>query len=235
MRVLCYHSISDLSGSTVLHAYGVPPDQFQQQLRQLKESGLRFIDSDEFLSFLHGNSDKFEDSILLTFDDCYQDLLNNALPILEAEQIPAVAFAVTARLGKSNEWDRSIDATSLPLLDKNGLEWLSKKRVKIGSHSRTHAKLTKLSAEELTNEITGSLNDLETSGFDRPSLFAYPYGIHNQIVRKAVQDAGIFAAFTVNPNPVSQGQDPFQIPRIEILRDDVGSKFLAKVLLRGYN
>jgi len=36
--------------------------------------------------------------------------------------------------------------------------------------------------------------------------------------------------FTVKPGEVRRGQDPFALPRIEILREDNGWRFLWKVL-----
>jgi len=230
LRVLCYHSISDLSGSPVIHDYGVPPDQFRRQIEIIKQAGLTFIDSAEFLRFLREESGLSQRGVLLTFDDCYQDLLDCALPILEEQRCPAVAFAVTMRLGMTNDWDKILGAPQLPLLDANGLKILAKSGITIGSHSRTHAKLTKVSADVLYQEITGSLADLQAIGLDCPSFYAYPYGLYNENVMKAVHEAGLKSAFTVKPNLVQPGQDPYQVPRIEILRGDVGSRFLRKVL-----
>jgi peptidoglycan/xylan/chitin deacetylase (PgdA/CDA1 family)/GT2 family glycosyltransferase len=233
LRVLVYHAIADLSRSPVLAPYGVSPDVFRRQLDTLLHAGFQFVDADEFVRFLYGHGGLPRRALLLTFDDCYEDLLDIALPILEERRIPAVAFAVTGRLGGTNDWDEAIGAPQLRLLDTNGLRKLAEKGIEIGGHSRTHRLLTRLPTKELSEEIAGSGTDLEKLGLARPRLFAYPYGECDHRVQRAAQEAGLQAAFTVHPNRVRPGQNPYQIPRIEILRGDVGWKLRWKIAIAG--
>jgi peptidoglycan/xylan/chitin deacetylase (PgdA/CDA1 family) len=171
--------------------------------------------------------------LLLTFDDCYQDLLDSALPILEEKGIPAVAFAVSGCLGGTNRWDHAIGAPELPLLDAAGLRILEQRGMEVGVHSRTHPRLTRITAEELLNEIRGSVADIKELGLKPPRLLAYPYGERDERVLRAARQASLEAAFTVEPGYVRPGQDVYQIPRIEILRGDVGWRFRLKIALAG--
>ncbi|AFZ13626.1 polysaccharide deacetylase [Crinalium epipsammum PCC 9333] len=229
LRILCYHAISDLKGAPVIENYGVSPQQFQQHLNTLLWAGFKFIEVNEFLRFLQGKAGLPRRAVLLTFDDCYEDLLQNALPILKERKIPAVAFAVSKRLGGKNDWDERLGAPQLQLMDAEGLHELVKGGITIGSHSRNHPMLNKISVEQLSEEITGSVIDLEKVGLNKPILLAYPHGEYDENVKRAVQEAGIQAAFTVEPGLMQPNQDPYQIPRIEILREDVGWKFLWKI------
>ncbi len=231
LRVLCYHSISDLSGATLLENYGIPSQQFQKHLDLLQKAGFHFIDANEFLQFLQGKAGLPRRPVLLTFDDCYQDNLDAALPILREQNIPAIAFAVSQRLGSTNNWDEPNGATQIPLLDADGLRELATGGVTIGSHSRTHPMLNRLPVEQLSSEIAGSIADLEEIGLSKPLLLAYPHGEYDENVILAAQEAGIQAAFTVERGLVQPKQNPYQLPRIEILRGDVGWKFLGKVFL----
>jgi hypothetical protein len=77
------------------------------------------------------------------------------------------------------------------------------------------------------------LNDLKCIGLSGPFLFAYPYGVCDDIVKNSMIKAGVQAAFTVKPGIVRPKQDPYFIPRIEIFKEDVGWTFLVKVLLAG--
>ncbi|MER3446459.1 MAG: hypothetical protein C4291_06225 [Candidatus Dadabacteria bacterium] len=233
LRILAYHSISDLSGCHILEQYGVPEGLFLRQIDTLQNSGYRFITTDEFLRFLNGNGGLPRKPLLLTFDDCFEDILKVALPILKKRGIPAVAFAVSGRLGGVNDWDKIIGAKQIRLLDANGLKELAAGGVEIGSHSKTHRPLAQVPTEELAKEVGGSLADLQAIGLPRPRLFAYPHGKSDDRVEKAVQEAGIQAAFTVTADCVMPFQNPYRIPRIEILRSDVGWKLLCKVALAG--
>lgn len=233
LRILCYHAIADLAGAPVVEAYGVPPKQFRRQLDLLRRWGFQFIDAEEFLRFLQGRAGLPRRAVLLTFDDCYRDLLDAALPILEEKHIPAVAFAVTGRLGQTNDWDTAAGAPPLRLLDAEGLRQLARKRIAVGAHSRSHRMLNRITEEQLKEEIEGSLEDLEALGFERPAMLAYPYGEYDENVQKATRAAGLRAALTVEPGLVKPGVNPYRIPRIEIFRRDTGWRFLWKVWVKG--
>lgn len=228
LRVLCYHSISDLRSTPVLESYGIPPSRFGRQLDLLKKLGFHFISPNEFLRFLQGESGLPKRSVLLTFDDCYQDNLDYALPILEQRRIPAIAFAVTGQIGGTNEWDKSIGAPSLKLLDKDGLIKLSKTGIMIGSHSRSHKMLNRVDIKELHSEVHGSVLDLTKIGL-KPDFFAYPYGEYDEVVKKAIQEVGFKAAFTIKPGFVRSKHNFYEIPRIEVLKEHVDLWFLWKV------
>ena len=233
VRVAAYHVIADLSGMPVLEPYGMPPREFKKQLDLLTRAGFQFIDGDEFLRFLKGQGGVPRGALLLTFDDCYKDLAETAGPILKERSIPAVAFAVSRCVGGSNQWDAAAGAPVRPLADASELRKLEADGVEIGAHSRTHPSLPCLDRESLPGEIAGSAADLENLGEARPRMFAYPYGEYAETVIRVVGESGYEAAFTVEPGRVRSGQDAFVVPRIEILREDRGWRFLWKVLSAG--
>src|SRR5262249_13874116 len=109
------------------------------------------------------------------------------------------------------------------------LRYIQSEGVSIGSHTRTHPRLTDLCDSELIGEIKGSLEDLTALGLNPLPILAYPYGLFNESVKKAAQTCGIQAALTVHPGVVQEKSDPFEIPRIEILPTDEGTDFLDKV------
>src|SRR5207245_1899585 len=133
---LAYHSISSIAGDRVLEPYGVPPDRFADQLDRLRRDGWSFVDLDRLLEALGGTGSLPERAVLLTFDAAYADLLTAACPILAERGIPAVVFAVTDRIGGSNDWRRN-GATELRLLDADGLRKVAEHGVAVGSHGAT--------------------------------------------------------------------------------------------------
>ena len=233
VRVLGYHAIADLAGTPVLEPYGMPPNEFKKQLDLLAQAGFRFIGGDEFLRFLKGQGGVPRGALLLTFDDCYKDLAEIAGPLLQERSIPALAFAVSRYVGGTNQWDVSIGAPSRPLADAAELRGLQSAGVEIGSHTRTHPALPELSTESLAGEVADSAEDLKAPAGARPRMFAYPYGEYSETVVRAVKESGYDAAFTVTPGLVRLGQDAFEVPRIEILRQDKGARFLWKVITGG--
>jgi peptidoglycan/xylan/chitin deacetylase (PgdA/CDA1 family) len=227
VRVLCYHAIADLQGAAIIEPYGVPPPEFRRQLQFLTRH-FRFISPDEFARYLEGGGVPRR-AMLLTFDDCFRDLFVDALPLLREFRVPALAFAVTGKIGGSYDWDEAQGAPRLPLIDGDGLRTTAE-HVAIGSHTRTHRMLNRLPTDALTDEIGGSIADLEALGLPRPQFLAYPFGEHSPAVREAARNAGLVGAFTVDGGRVHPQGERYAIPRVEILRSDTGWRFVWKVV-----
>jgi peptidoglycan/xylan/chitin deacetylase (PgdA/CDA1 family) len=220
--VLVYHAIADLEDDPLLARYSVPPDRFAQHLDYLSERGWSFVSLDQALAAFHGGRSLPRRALLLTFDDAYVDLLHVACPILSKREIPAVAFAVAGRLGQTNTWDSAHGATSLDLLDGDGLREVSKQGVEIGAHTVSHRSLTEASAEELEEEVGGAAGIMEKAGLPRPRAFSYPYGHWDARAASAVMAAGYEVAFTVDRGIVQEGVDPHALPRMAVHADDTG-------------
>ncbi len=227
--VLAYHAIEDLGSDPALAPYGVPPDLLGRQLDAVARLGFRFVGLTDALDALRGEGAEDERLALVTFDDCYESVLHAGLPVLRSRGIPAVAFAVSGRLGATNEWSRGRGARELRLLDADGLRHLAEGGVEIGAHSRTHRPLRGLDPDELAAEVFESIDELQRSGLPRPRAFAYPHGEYDAPSRAAVREAGLDAAFTVQIGIARPSSDRFALPRIEITPREVGWRLRFKL------
>lgn len=234
-RVLCYHSVRDLHGAPVIEQYGVPAPWLRVQLQRLRSLGFHFVSLDEALAALQGTSGLPRRALLVTFDDCFVDLLTDAVPVLLEADVPATAFAVARLIGQSNVWDTAIGAPTLPLLDADGLSAVAAAGVDVQLHGATHRSLRGLTAAELLAETSGAAESLTAIGLPPPVAFAYPHGQHDARGRRAVSSAGLRVAFSVRPGMVRPGRvNPMAVPRIEVLRrDGTGLRLLFKVLTAG--
>jgi peptidoglycan/xylan/chitin deacetylase (PgdA/CDA1 family) len=233
LRILAYHAVADLSDDPVLAEYGVPPRLFEAQLDSLSRAGWTFVDLDAALAALGGERDLPRKALLLTFDDAYADLLEVAAPILAARRLPGVVFAVAGKLGGTNEWDNENRATTLDLLDADGLRAVAAQGIEVGSHTVSHRPLTKVPAGELEEEIAGGAALLEQAGLGRPRVFSYPYGEWSPSIAAASGAAGYEASFTVEPGVVTAGADRQALPRIEVHASDTPRRLRRKLLLAG--
>lgn len=230
ISVLVYHAISDLNGDPVLADHSVPPERFAEQLDVLKQRGWNFVDLDTVLGALDGGRDRLpERAVLLTFDDAYTDLRDEACPILEQREIPAVAFAVAGQLGGKNDWDIEGGAEELDLLCPDGLREVAERGVEIGSHTVSHPPLTEVSPTQLVRELEDSADRLDALGLTRPRAFAYPFGRWNGEVAEAVREAGYEVAFTVDRGAVEADSDPHALPRFAVHADDTGHRLHLKL------
>ncbi len=100
--------------------------------------------------------------------------------------------------------------------------------VEIGSHSVTHALLTRCDAARLQHELCGSKEELERITGKAVRLFAYPRDDHNEGTVDAVRRAGYAAAAAVARAPEKRF-DLFRLPRTGIYGSS-RVRFLAKWL-----
>jgi peptidoglycan/xylan/chitin deacetylase (PgdA/CDA1 family) len=232
--VLAYHAVADLSDDALLSEYGVPPDRLAAQLDALRAHRWQFVDLDAVRAALRGERSLPNRSVLVTFDDGYADLLSDGCPILTAREVPAVAFAITNRIGGDNDWDGPRRARPLALLDEGGLRRLVEAGLTVGSHGATHTRLTELTPDQLEAELLGSAERLQAIGLDRPFAFSYPYGVWSPDVAESVRDAGYELAFTVDPGVARRGESRYALPRVEVFAADGPRTLRVKMRTAGW-
>lgn len=218
--VLGYHAIADLRGEGVTAEYGVPPELFAAQLDGLRRAGWSFIGLEELRAGLRGESELPKRALLLTFDDGYESVLTAGASVLTSRSIPAVLFALTGKIGGQNDWDAPGSKGAQALLDEEGLRSLAEAGVSIQSHGSSHRRLTELDPAELGAELQGSRERIRSLGLEAPIALAYPFGVWSPDVAAAVRGAGYELAFTVDPGLVGRSENPFALPRVEVLAAD---------------
>ena len=92
--VLAYHAIEDVDDA-VIGPWCVGPDAFARQLDALHAAGVRFVGVRDVLAWLDGTPLPPR-SVLLTFDDGYADLLENAAPLLQERGDPGRSCSSSA-------------------------------------------------------------------------------------------------------------------------------------------
>jgi peptidoglycan/xylan/chitin deacetylase (PgdA/CDA1 family) len=224
--VLCYHAIGDQWPAPL----AVTPRSLEEQVLFLVRRGYR---ARTFSDALAGSDGDF--SLAVTFDDSYRSVFERAFPLLRAMGVPATVFAPTALVGTGApmSWpgiERWLDGPYAPELV--GMSWgelgeLADAGWEIGSHTRSHARLTELGAEALAEELRGSREDCERQ-LGRPcQTLSYPYGAVNSHVVGAAQDAGYLAAAA--PPMRLSGERRMRWPRVGVYPVDDLRRFRLKV------
>jgi peptidoglycan/xylan/chitin deacetylase (PgdA/CDA1 family) len=190
--VLMYHKVAKRPRGVRLKGLYVTPDQFERHVRELKEGGFRSVTLSDIVK-QNGDGSK---RVVFTFDDGFRSVLENAGPALCSNGFRAIQFLVPNFLGKINEWDVREGEVPEPIMDIAQVrEWLAAGH-EIGSHSMTHASLTRLSVRDAREEIFSSKKKLEDL-FSIPARhFCYPYGNWNDAIRDLVIEAGYETACT---------------------------------------
>src|SRR5437762_13734685 len=79
LRVLMYHKVNDIPDNPTT----VPVGLFDEQLAQLRELGYEVVSPEAVLDHYTLGAPLPAKAVLITFDDGYRDIVENALPALE--------------------------------------------------------------------------------------------------------------------------------------------------------
>ncbi|MBL0169328.1 MAG: polysaccharide deacetylase family protein [Gemmatimonadaceae bacterium] len=207
--VLTYHSI-DETGSPI----SIAPEAFQRHVAWLTGGSVRV----QSLSALLADSENghHEPAVALTFDDGIANFAEYAAPVLRDHDLPATLFVVADHVGRDNRWGGTSQAgiPDLPLLDWDALERLAKAGVAIGAHTRTHPRLTRLSATAVEDELLTATDEIAARLGARPDSFAYPYGDCNDAVASVARTAFRWAC-TTEFRALRSREDHARIPRLD--------------------
>jgi len=165
----------------------------------------------------------------LTFDDAYDDLYSELLPIMQSTRMAPLLFVVANEVGGSNVWDRSLSVRARSLLTLEQLREMQRYGAVIGAHSLTHPSLPLLSCSEIMREVRDSKFRLEDMFGCAVEWFAYPYGHVDRKVRAAVAEAGFKAAVTCEPG-LNMWQDRLALRRIEVNSKDTMFDLVGKLI-----
>jgi peptidoglycan/xylan/chitin deacetylase (PgdA/CDA1 family) len=212
--ILMYHQVAPHRDGSPLNRWRVPPAVFARHLDHLAALGVRGVALRDLLDEPGGA----EKRAVLTFDDGYEAIRTGALPLLKAHGFSATVFAVSGRLGGTNDWDgeRPGDA----LLSADSLRELHAAGIEIGSHGATHRALTSLADAELSAEIGGSRAELEAIVSAPVDSFCYPYGAFDDRAVEAVRLAGYRAATVIRGGIPPDLSDPLRLPRVAVRGTD---------------
>lgn len=219
-RVLAYHKVTRFEfGGT-----WVPPARFASQLDHLLEAGCTFIGEGAFLETLSGTREGRSREILLTFDDGYRELLEEAVPALESRKIPAHIFIVSRFVGRENRWELPLPGRRCRHLSRDEILDLDGRGFTFGSHTRTHRDLTRLDPDEARGEIAESKRELEDMLGSPVRSLSYPFGRFNARIAREASLAGYEAAFSMYPPGPGARLDAFALRREGVyIVDTLGS------------
>ena len=227
--ILMYHNIAvPPKGARIPNLY-VTPGMFRFQMWYLKTAGFKVMSVQDLLAAVEAGEGRRRNMAAITFDDGFVDFYDNAYPMLKAYGYPATVYVVSGQVNGWNAWDTQIDTVRKSLMDWGRITEISKHGIQIGSHTKTHPALTKLSPGSLTDELVGSKREIEER-LNRPvDHFCYPYGDCDDRVKDAVKNAGYHYAVVTQRGHVVPGNDPFALRRVPVKLITNPFSFLYKI------
>jgi peptidoglycan/xylan/chitin deacetylase (PgdA/CDA1 family) len=224
--VLCYHAVSERWPAPL----SVTPGALREQLGLVVRRGYRGAGFTEAVV-----SPPAGRTVAVTFDDAFRSVLELARPILDDLGLTATVFVPTdfpehpdapMRWPGIEQWLGGEHEPELRPMSWNELRVLADAGWEIGSHTKSHPRLSSLSDSDLERELEDSRLILEER-FGRPCPgLAYPYGDHDARVVEAAGRAGYTAAGTL---PVRFDRpSPLRWPRAGVYHGDDLRRFRLK-------
>ncbi len=201
----------------------IAPRRYYRQLRLLRLLGFEPLPVGELLAFHRGECNALpRRRFAITVDDAIADAVE---PLRRTADLSPQLFVPTAELGRSAHW-----IEGEPVAGWGEIGELAAAGVAIGSHTRHHRRLTRLTAAERNVELLGSLSELREHVPAAAAVIAYPNGDHDDAVCAATETAGYEAAFTTEKGRNDAATDRYRLRRVSVHGTDGALAVLWKVL-----
>ena len=199
--ILLYHRI-DVSPTG--SEYYVTPDKFEEEMKLLSDWGYTTITTELLIKSINEGAEMPVRPIVITFDDGNLDNYTTAFPIMQKYGFTGVVYIVGNYLGA----EKYMNADQIREMSAAGWE--------VGSHSISHADLTKVGATLQRYEIVQSRIDLENKLGVPVLTFAYPFGISDSSAIDYAQFAGYIGGMSLGVTYDQGSFNLFTLQRREI-------------------
>lgn len=182
--ILAHHLISDS-----YHHLAMPTDTFLRLVRFLKKY-YRVISLSEATSRLKSGSIT-EPTVVLTFDDGYEENFLTLRAVAEETDIPVAMFITPGLIEGRKEFDHDLEKHTFGFraLSWEQVRYWSREKVDFGSHTLSHFDCGSTLVKELEEEIVQSKCELEKKLGYPIFAFAFPFGKSRNMSEAAVEIA----------------------------------------------
>lgn len=232
VSVLGYHVFHATKEATQMR---IPTEKFRKQMEAIKKSNIPVITLDQFLKWRRGKGELPPQSILITMDDGWRSVYQEAFPIMKKLKLPFTIYLYKNYVG-ANRGGRALSIAMIREMMASGL-------CTLGSHSVSHpfpstVKKAKAKGDEkynkfLRTELGISKSFLEKTFKSKITTYAYPGGYHTPEMFSLAKEFGYDHLFTVKPGKVRRDSPAETLPRYIVLGNHDGAFNAAMVFRNG--
>lgn len=203
LPVLMYHRVQTEESAKADNetSISVFTDYFEKQMQYLKDKNYNVVTMQALADFFDNGTKIPAKSVLITFDDGYEDFYTDAYPILQKMGFAATVFVPTGLTNNPGylAWDQ-MNATS---------------GILYANHTWSH-KNVGVDTKTMEYEISTADTQLTDHSQNSPKIFAYPYGLDTGASEKYLDSLSYKAAFTTGSGSILCKKQRFALPRIRI-------------------
>lgn len=222
--ILLYHRF----GPTVPDSMTVRTATFENQLGVLKKQGFRAVPLGEVIERLR-TADRTPEArpdariVAITADDGHRSVYSAMWPILQQARVPVTLFIYPSAISNASY---ALSWAQLREMQGSGL-------AVIGSHTFWHPNFRqekkRLPPEAYRQfvrmQLVRSKEVLEQRLATSVRWLAWPFGIHDDELMRAAEEAGYTAAFTIERRLASCSDGQMALPRLLMTEQDIGARF----------
>jgi len=212
------------------HVFDDERKGFERQLKYLKNFG-DFISMDQVCELVQGKQPLEGKFFCVSFDDGYYSCYSNMMEISYSLNVPVIIYLPTDYIGLdvNNSYDQQKMIKNLPNNPKllTFLSWkncqeMMKYKVTFGSHTCSHANLSKLDSTAIELELKRSKEIIEKNLNTECFHFACPWGrkgidFHPEITTQISKNIGYKTFATTNRGKMEKGDDLYTLRRDHLL------------------
>ena len=207
--VLLYHHVSSETPAIT----SISPDKFEEQLDYIQQNGFSVWPLTKIMDHLDNDIQIPDKTLAITFDDAYQSIYSEAYPRLKSRGMPFTIFVTTESIDQ--RYNNQLTWQELSIMAKNGAS--------LANHTVSHAHLlhrpdneTDLEWQQrMRKEIQEAQQRISEETGSQLKLFAYPYGEHNEALKKIAKELG-YTAFGQQSGAIGPLTNRQSIPRFPI-------------------
>lgn len=219
--IFVYHNIISDDEEIQYDYMQTKESTFEKQINGLKAVGYHFINYEDLVEYKNGQKSLYKKSCIITFDDGYEGVYENAYPIAQKYHIPFTMFIITDNM----ETEGVITWAQAKEMKESGL-------ITIASHSMSHPEFTNLSVEEAVDNVKESYKIIEEKlGEETTKIFTYPYGLYKEEQLQELGKEGYVQNLTDNKINKSNKLNLSGLHRCYPLNDSI-YKMMAKMIYR---
>lgn len=215
--VLVYHNIVEKEEDKNSDPDAMTTEEFNEQLKYLKENGYETISLDELYSWKNEGLNIPEKSVVITFDDGFYSFKYLAQPILKQYGFEAACFLIgNITMPNTPEYQSGIYGTI-------GLDEVNNKSENIiyGSHTfdlhNQNSQGMPIVKQKTFQELKEDTQKFNTQIFDAKYL-AYPYYTYTKDFVKVLEEEKYKLAFAGENEMATRKVNNYKIPRISAIK-----------------
>ncbi len=221
--ILMYHSIAETP-----ERFAVTPEDFKWQMNYLHKHRYHVVSLDDLVKQLENGQPVKDKTVVLTFDDGYEDNYLTAFSVLQKYNFPATVFLVTGWIGNKDYTNRR--GVKLPILDWEQIGKMHDSGlIDFQPHTVSHPMLSEVPLEKIRTEMEQSKKEIEERLNKKCRLFAYPWGVYNHRVADTARTL-FSASVTVARGFVGEDDDLIILKRNSV--DSWVGKFVFRLKIQ---